>query len=200
MTATPLHTEPELLAKVAMGDERAFRTIYEKYHRRIYTYALQILHSDVQAEEVTQEIFLKLWTQSATLHTIDNLEGWLKTMTRNRCLNLFRRIVLEAKHDHDLSKNYKESHNETEESILLNDTRNLLNAAIELLPAQQKEVYQLCHVEGLKYEEAAERLNISPNTVKTHMKRALASVREHIRNNTDIAAIVAVYSLMGRFL
>jgi RNA polymerase sigma-70 factor (family 1) len=195
MTIVPLHTEQELLAKVAVGDERAFRTIYEKYQKRIYTYSLQILHSDVQAEEVTQEIFLKLWTQAAALHNIENLEAWLKTMTRNRCLNLFRRIVLEAKHDHDLSRNYVESHNETEESILLNDTRNLLNAAIELLPHQQKEVYQLCHVEGLKYEEVAERLNISPNTVKTHMKRALSFLREHIRNNTDIAAILIIFKL-----
>jgi RNA polymerase sigma-70 factor (ECF subfamily) len=130
------------------------------------------------------------------LTTIDNVEAYLRTLTRNRCLNVLRRIVLENKSDRELSKNYVDAHNETEESILLNDTRNLLNAAIDLLPEQQRQVYLLRQSEGLKYEEIAIRLNISINTVKTHMKRALASLRIHVSTNTDVAVILIILKLL----
>jgi RNA polymerase sigma-70 factor (ECF subfamily) len=130
------------------------------------------------------------------LITIDNVEAYLRTLTRNRCLNVLRRIVLESKSDKELSKNYVEAHNETEECILLNDTRNLLNAAIQLLPEQQRQVYLLCQSEGLKYEEVAARLDISTNTVKTHMKRALASLREYISTHTDVAVILIIFKLL----
>ncbi|MNY30981.1 RNA polymerase sigma factor [compost metagenome] len=77
----------------------------------------------------------------------------------------------------------------------MNDTRNVIKQALELLPAQQKEVYRLCHQEGLKYEEAALRLNISVNTVQTHMSRALKFLRTHLKNNTDIVAVLIVMKL-----
>ena len=106
------------------------------------------------------------------------------------------KVVSEKKADVELTRNYSEAHNETEEAILLQDTRKVLNNAIDLLPQQQREVYLLCQTEGLKYEEVAAKLNISTNTVKTHMKRALASLREHVRNHTDIAAVLILFRLL----
>jgi len=196
MTITPLYDEIELLAKTASGDQFAFRILYEKYSKKIYTLSVRLLHSEILAEEVRQEVFLKLWMLGTELTTIDNVEAFLRTLTRNRCLNVLRRIVLENKSDRELSKNYVDTHNETEESILLNDMRNLLNAAIDLLPEQQRQVYLLCQSEGLKYEEIAIRLNISINTVKTHMKRALASLRIHVSTHTDVAVILIILKLL----
>jgi RNA polymerase sigma-70 factor (ECF subfamily) len=196
MTIAPLYDESELLAKTASGDQFAFRILYEKYSKKIYTLSVRLLHSEILAEEVRQEVFLKLWMLGTELTTIDNVEAYLRTLTRNRCLNVLRRIVLENKSDRELSKNYVDAHNETEESILLNDTRNLLNAAIDLLPEQQRQVYLLRQSEGLKYEEIAIRLNISINTVKTHMKRALASLRIHVSTNTDVAVILIILKLL----
>ena len=196
MPIKPLFNESELLAKIAGGDELAFRILYEKYSKKIYTLSVRLLHSAILAEEVRQEVFLKFWMLGSDLTTIDSVEAYLRTLTRNRCLNVLRRIVLENKSEKELTKNYVEAHNETEESILLNDTRNLLNAAIELLPEQQRQVYLLCQSEGLKYEEVAVRLNISINTVKTHMKRALTTLRGHVSNHTDVAVIIIILKLL----
>lgn len=196
MADITLGDEAELLAKIATGDQHAFKVIYERFNRRIFTYCVRMLDAEVLAEEVMQEVFLTFWRMGDELLLIRNAEAYLRTLTKNRCLNVLRRVVLENKADRELTKNYVEYHNETEESILLNDTKNLINAAIELLPGQQREVYQLCQNDGLKYEEVAKRLGISINTVKTHMKRALAAIRAYVEANTDVGIILILLKLL----
>lgn len=196
MSVSPVENESELLAKVARGDQRAFRMIYDRHGKKVYTYALQLLHSEVEAEEMVQEVFLKVWLMGKKLSQISNLEAYLRTLTKNRSLNVLRRMVLEGKIEEALGLEWREESNDTEDEILISDVRNVLTKAIDLLPQQQKQVYQLCQQEGLKYEEAAERLNLSPMTVQTHMKRALKSVRAYVKANTDIAVVLVIFKLL----
>ena len=196
MSLKPLYNDVELLQKIAHGDQRAFRTIYDRYSRKVYIFALRILNSESLAEEVMQETMLKLWQMGSDLETIHQLEPYLHTVSRNYCYNIFRRQKLEFKFDAELSKDWAETHNETEESILLNDTRKVLQDGIALLPQQQRLVYQLCHQEGLKYEEAAERLNLSAHTVQSYMKLALRSLRSYVSQHTDVAAILIIFKLL----
>lgn len=196
MGVRSLHNERELLCKTAERDQRAFKILYEKYSPKVYAHALHLLHDEQLAEELVQEVFFKIWRMDEGLLAINSLDAYLKTTTRNRCLNVIRRIVLDGKADKIITANYVEAHNETEEAIILNDTRNAINRAIDLLPPQQKEVYSLCHLQGLKYEEVADQLNISVNTVQTHMRRALKFLRHHLKNNSDIAALLIVMKLL----
>ena len=188
--------ERELLAKIAVRDEFAFGTIYYQYHKKIYTFSLRLLKSKQLAEEVVQESFLKIWLMGDALHKVSNVEAYLVTLARNRSLDALRRQQREAKAGFTTAKLWTEEHNETEESIILNDTKELLQAGIELLPPQQKMVYQLCHHEGLKYEEAAEKLNLSPLTVKTHMQHALRFLRAHILKNSDMAVAILLLKIL----
>jgi len=196
MSVKPLYNDLELLQKIAQGDQRAFRTIYDRYSRKVYIFALRILNSETLAEEAMQETMLKIWQMGSDLETIHQLEPFLHTVSRNYCYNIFRRQKLEFKFDAELSKDWVETHNDTEESILLNDTRKVLQDGVALLPQQQRLVYQLCHQEGLKYEEAAERLNLSPHTVQSYMKLALRSLRNYVSQHTDVAAILIIFKLL----
>lgn len=195
MTVAPFINERELLGKTAERDQRAFKILYDRFSPKVYTHALHLLHSIQLAEEMVQEVFLKVWRMGNGLLEINNLDAYLKTTTRNRCLNVIRRLILDGKADKAITALYVEAHNETEETIILNDTRQIIAEAMELLPPQQQEVYRLCHQEGLKYEEAAKKLNISVNTVQTHMSRALKFLRNHLKNNSDIAALLIVMKL-----
>ena len=185
----------DILGNLAKGDAVAFNEVYEKFNKRIYTVALKMLKAKEVAEEVTQEVFLKLWRHDQQFNDFDHLEAWLRTTARNLSLNAFRKLVLERKLGDQVFLQFSESQNITEEAILLNDARRQLEAAIEKLPMQQREIYILCQQEGLKYEEVAERLNISVNTVKTHMKRALASVRISMKTSIDVAALIILLKL-----
>lgn len=191
-----LALERELLVKIAVRDELAFSTIYYQYHKKIYTFSLRLLKSKQLAEEVVQESFLKIWLMGDALIKISNIEAYLVTLARNRSLDALRRQQRESIAGFTTAKLWTEEHNETEESIILNDTKELLQAGIELLPPQQKMVYQLCHQEGLKYEEAAEKLNLSPLTVKTHMQHALRFLRAHILKNSDLAVAIVLLKIL----
>ena len=195
MTVKSLFNNSGILGNLAKGDASAFKEVYGKFNKKIYTVVLKMLKSKVLAEEVTQEVFLKLWRYNQQFNDFDHMEAWLRTTAKNLSLNTFRKVALEKKLSEQAFRQFNETHNITEEAILLNDTKKQLGAAIEKLPSQQREIYILCQQDGLKYEEVADRLNISVNTVKTHMKRALASIRSSMKTSINLAALIILLKL-----
>ncbi|HWV70635.1 MAG TPA: RNA polymerase sigma-70 factor [Pseudosphingobacterium sp.] len=187
--------ERELLDRISKGDQSAFKIIYNKYQGDVYARALYLLKSHILAEEVLQEVMLKLWLTAGNLTEDTNLSAYLTVLTRNRSFQVLRRKVLEAKTDIQLGRGWTESHNGTEEEILLADTRKLLNDGIALLPPQQKMVYELCRLEGLKYEEVAQKMNLSTETVKSYMKLALRFLRTYLKEHTDLTVILILFKL-----
>lgn len=187
--------EQMLLSKIAKGDQHAFRIIYDRFAKKIYVFAFRILNSDLLAEEVMQETMLKIWQMGEELQTVVYLESYLKTISRNKSFNVLRRIKLEVKAGQERGKTWEEAHNETEEQILLSDTRKVFQDGLNLLPEHQKLVYELCHLEGLKYEEAAKRLNLSPLTVQTYMKHALRNLRNYVSKHTDVAVLLIIFKI-----
>lgn len=180
--------EKKVLNHVSDGDERAFQALFDHYRAKVYTYALKIVKCEDQAEDILQDVFLKVW-QHQNLGDIVNFEGYLRTMTKNHVLKFFRRQQLEQQNSNKLRNEWSEAHNETEECLLLHDSQHLINEAIAHLPPKQKLVYDLCKNQGLKYEAAAKILSVSPLTVKTHMQHSLRFVRKYLSKYTDIANI-----------
>lgn len=195
MAITPLYSEQELLAKVAKRDEYAFGLLYNQYNKKVYGFALQLLNSEILAEEVMQVTMLKLWQMEEGLTAIQNLDAYLRVTSRNISYNMLRRLKLEQNASETLGREWLEEHNETEEQIFLKDTKKILQEAIDALPPQQKLVYKLCHEEGMKYEEVAKKLNLSPLSVQTYMKLALRFLRTYIGKRTDVAALLIIFKL-----
>jgi len=195
MSITKHPDESELLVKIAGRDQRAFKMIYDHYRPLVYSFALKYLKSAEQSEEVVQEVFLKIWRLQDQLLTIHTLDSYILTMTRNRSFDFLRRMKLEFVHMEPLSFHIDHSSNDTEEGILLRDTKRVLDAGIALLPPQQRLVYTLCHIEGKKHEDVASELQLSPETVKRHMKLALKFLRSYLGKHTDISAILIILKL-----
>jgi len=183
------------LTRVANGDHEAFRQIFDLYSPRVYRFALKYLKSSDQAEEIVQEVFVRLWKNSKMLPDVKNLDHYLFVLSRNLAFDQLRRQEIQARHAEELQTDIDDSANVTEEAILLDETRRILDEGIAKLPPQQQRVYQLCHQCGLKYEEAAEQLNLSPQTVHRHMKLALRFLRKYLQNHADLAVIFAIFQL-----
>jgi len=195
MAVKSLDNQTEILTKISKGDHHAFKVLYDHYYNSIYAYALYLLKQDILAEELVQEAFLKLWLQGEKTSHILNPESFLVTIIRNQSLNQLRKMKLETSTSRNQASTWEESHNETEESIMLNDARAILNKGIAGLPKQQRLVYELCYQQGLKYEEAAKELGLSKDTVHSYMKLALKHLREFIAQNTDIAVLAIIFKL-----
>jgi len=188
--------EKSLLARITLGDETSFRIVFDRHRKHIYSYALKIVKSEIFAEEILHDVFMKIWHHENAAE-IDHLEHYLKTITRNITFNVLRRIKLEVRVNHELSYSWAETHNETEEAIIGNEASKLLNEGIDLLPPQQKLVYILCRDEGLKYAQVAERLSISPLTVKTHMQQALRFLRNYVSKHSDLSMFVILLQIIS---
>ena len=195
MLINPLQNDLELKAKIARGDQYAFTLIYKRYYPIIYGFARHLLHDDEPAVDLVQETMLHIWQLGSKLDAVNNLEGYIKTFARRRAVDILRHRAVEQRADQMMGGKWKEGHNDTEEAILLGEGRKILQNGIDLLPRQQRLVYQLCQQEGLTYEEAAQRLGISSGTVKTHLKLGMRFLREHIKNNTDIAIFFILFKL-----
>ncbi|SHL62174.1 RNA polymerase sigma-70 factor, ECF subfamily [Chitinophaga jiangningensis] len=196
MAIPRLANEKQLLAKIANGDGHAFKVVYDCYYPHIYRFAFRILQSRSLAQEVLQETMLKLWQLGDQLHKIEYLEAWLHQVARHHAIDLLRKSALTARVQAVISDTFEERHNETEERILLNETRKILEEGIRQLPRQQHLVYQLCQQQGMKYEEVAALLNISHGTVQTHMKLALKSLRRYMQEHSDIAVLLIILRLL----
>jgi len=188
--------EYKLLRQVAQGNQHAFKLLYELHKKKVFNNAFYILKSEVLAEEILQEVMLKLWQNAGSLRPDSNISAYLLTLAQNQSFQILRRKVLEARTELAMGKAWTEKHNETEEEILLADTRKILTEGIALLPAQQKMVYELCHIQGLKYEQAAQHMNLSVETVRSYMKLALRFLRAYLKTHTDIVALLVIFRLI----
>jgi len=186
-----LHNEQELIQLISKGDENAFIKIYNFYHNRIYGIALKLTRSTTIAEEIVEEVFLKIWLKSASLSEVQNFQAYLFTITRNHVFKVLRQIAKNYKivllQENDLSL----SHNNSEDYILEKENNSLLNKAIDRLPKQQKEVYTLIKDQGLKREEAAEFLHLKPETVKFHLAQAMKNIRSFCAIHIDLIVIIS---------
>lgn len=196
MAIKPLYDESELLHKIAAGDALAFKQVYLAYYDKIFKFAYRLLGGKEPAREVVQETMLHLWQLGYKLKAIESLEAYLKTVAKRRAVDLLRRKVREEKAEKQLGAAYRDGHRETEESILLNETRRILEDGIQLLPKQQRQVYRLCQQQGLKYEQAAAQLNLSHGTVQTHMKLALKFLRTYVQEHSDVAVLLIIFRLL----
>ena len=189
--------EDKLLA-LASGNHHAFRQIFDFYRNRVYGYALRYLKSEELAEEIVQEIFLKLWLNRKKTNEISNFGGYLRRLSVNRVIdeirsqNSKRNAVLKSIQD------WSEQDSTTEKRIYDKDSASYINNLLLQLPKQQRLVYTLCNIEGLKQKEVAEKLQLSTSTVKNHLKEAVKNLRRLLADNPNLAISIIFTGLTLR--
>jgi len=173
------YEEKELLTRVARGDETAFHTLFSQYSHKVYHSALRLLQSASHAEDVLQEVFMKIWLGREKLPGINCFSAYLNTITRNHIYNALRKLageelLLEKLFSPPPAANRPDT---AIENMSLKELQDALQKVMATLTPQQKKVFELSRMEGLKHEEIALRLNISRETVKKHVSEALRIIR-----------------------
>jgi RNA polymerase sigma-70 factor (ECF subfamily) len=172
------YDEKTLLLQIAQGNEEAFAALFHQYRHKILYFAWRFLQSESKAEDVLQEIFLKVWTSREQLRDIRNFKAWLTTITRNHIYNALRRLGTEEVFITELARRAGPGHEDTtQNAISFNEMERALQKAVSNLTPQQQKVFELSRIQGLKHEQIAERLDISRDTVKKHMTDALRHIR-----------------------
>ena len=173
-------------------DEESFKCLFDNYKNRLYGYVLAITHSHYTAEEITQEIFIKLWLCRDILNQVGNLDGYIFTIARNKTLNHLRKAAYDVRLLKELQERASSANttNNVEERAMVAEYDRLLRDALALLSPQRRLVYVLSRQRGLNHEEIAHQLQLSRHTVKNHMVEALRFIRHYFVEHGSVLALL----------
>ncbi|MFA6083201.1 RNA polymerase sigma factor [Mucilaginibacter sp.] len=188
MSNLALPCEKELLLQVASGDEHAFSELFNTYHQHLGTHIYRITDSVELAEEVVQDAFLKIWLNRKALTSVKNFKAYLFVISKNHALNCLRKLAKERIAQKSIEDN--EVALETANIIDNNDYYNLLDKAIDHLPPQQQKVYLLSRHDRLKYDEIANKMGLSRETVKKYLQVATLSITNFLQSNSNVMPLI----------
>ncbi len=164
-----------LFEKIQNSDAKAFEQLFNMHYLHLVAFANTFLHDIDNAENIVQNIFVKLW-ENREEYKIQSITGYLMVAVRNSCHNEIKR------QQHQRTYELNNDNQEIIEHVNYSDSgvMNKINAIINQLPEQRKKIFKLNRLEGLKYREIAEKLNISQKTVETQMGKALKFLRDNL--------------------
>ena len=161
---------------------RRFRQLCDRHQHRVYTFSFYFLSNREDAEDVTQEVLVRLWERGREIEEED-LPAWITRVTRNACIDLLRRrrrLPFEASQDTlDRMVSLDPGPDTRLEAVEL---RRRLESALLHLPEAHRAVVVLREIQGLKYEEIGQALELPLNTVKVYLHRARRELRELLRD------------------
>ncbi|MBQ8530624.1 MAG: RNA polymerase sigma-70 factor [Parabacteroides sp.] len=171
--------EKELIIRLKQGSKEAFTTLYKQYWKQVYDFSCLYLTSVSAAEEVVQEVFIKVWESREFLREDDNFKGLLFIITRNMIFNQHRKKLNEDFYRVTVLAAMEKSY-DIEDEIETNNLREYIDLLIEELPPRRREIFNLSRKENKSYKEIALLLNISEKTVENQIHEALKFLKKNI--------------------
>jgi RNA polymerase sigma-70 factor, ECF subfamily len=166
--------EPTLiLQRVAGGDFAAFESLYDQYHRLVYSIAIRILENEAWAEDVTQNVFTKIWADPQNFRG-GNFSGWLARLTRNRTIDFMRSRQLRPESQLPDVLGFGSALNG---EVFANIDGDRVRSALRELPEEQRSLIMLGFFSGVTHEELAWRTGVPLVTVKKRIRSGLKKLR-----------------------
>lgn len=171
-------------------EKTTFAKIYSAYFPKLVRFSCEYVVSIEDAENIVQDLFMYLWEHREMLNSLSNLNAFLFTLTKNRCIDFYRhRVLVDRKkesldtlQERELKLKIEALEYFDENMFSINDIETLLDKAIDHLPEKCRQVFILSRMEGLKHEEIATQLNISVNTVQNHIVTALRKLKVELKD------------------
>ncbi len=162
------------------GSKEAFHFLYDAYGPKIHSFALSYLKNSADAEELLQEVFLKLWEIRSSLDSSKNIKSFLFKISINLIYDFIRRRNIEQAYiDYTEYVNHSSS-DKTWHEVIYNEMVNNLQLLVSKMPVQRQRIFRLSKEEGLSNDEISTQLNLSRRTVENQLYRAVSSLKEKL--------------------
>lgn len=179
MSKIILEDERAILEDVSRGNKNAFKVLYDNFSPSVFKVALHLLKDKEQADDIVQDIFIKLWSVRKTLPNVDSIENYLFIITRNTIFTYLKKQIRNAKSAPLWLNDISITENNFEINVEQKEYERIIVQSIQLLPPQQKQVYLLFEEEKMSYEQIASSMKLSKQTVKRHLALARKFIREY---------------------
>lgn len=179
------------------GSARALDYFYHQYSLRIYRKLLKMVRVDVIAEELVQDVFVKIWDKRHQIDPDLSFKSYLYTIAQNLVYDLYRKVARDERLQEVIKAANSELYMHVEEGVFLKETSEILNQAINNLPSQQKLVFTLCKLEGKSYEDASATLGISTSTINSHIVKATRSIKGYMFREQNAAFFFAISIILA---
>lgn len=181
--------DAELAFRINKGEKDAYRELFERYAPRILQFANSYLKSKADAEELVQDVFLKLWEKREILDHTKNIKSLIFKMTVNAVYDFIRRKNVESAFKDFVSEVSRESENTTWHKVIFDEMQLNLKNLLEQLPEQQRKIFILSKEDGLTNDEIAEKLSLSKRTVENHLFRAISFLKQHFQKEAVLSLL-----------
>jgi RNA polymerase sigma-70 factor (ECF subfamily) len=182
--------EKAMLTSLAKGSRVAFTQIFDLYYPSVFTYARKYLRSTEEAEEATQDVFIRIWNKRECLFEVENFSTYLFSVKKNIMARRLKYLVQNTSLDDDTAIQLTSSRYADDE-IRTTQVTDAYHDALVALPPHQLKVFKLVKEEQMSYEQVGSALKISTNTVKFHMKEAFRLLRQRLKPFAPFLAMIA---------
>jgi RNA polymerase sigma-70 factor (ECF subfamily) len=159
------------------NEEEAFRKVFDQYYAGLCAVAMFYVDDPDEAEDIVQQLLIKLWEEKHIFQVYSSIKGYLRQSIRNHCLNyLSRRSTLKRKMQQMVTE---EDVTQGLDFLLDEEARAVFQEALDSLPGQGRKALELVYFSGKSYKGAASTLNVSVNTIKSHLRNALRQLKDN---------------------
>ncbi len=177
------HTDQELVEALKSGDHQAFERLFIKYAQKLFNFSKSYLRSENDAEEIVQEVFLKIWNNRLSLKTDTSFQSYLFTIAFNAIKKSFNKKVKTENFKHEVLETIRNEEKPDDFEANYQYLLEKLNEVIENLPERRKEIFIKRKKEDKSIKQIAEELNISIKTVENQITAAIKQIKQELQND-----------------
>lgn len=181
--------DADLVHRIKYGNKDAYQELFERYAPRIFQFAHSYLKNEADAEELVQDVFMKIWEKRKTLDATQNIKSFIFKIAINTIYDFIRRKNVENAFNDFVKTNHESNSNSTWDTVIVNEMLGTLKELVAQLPEHCRKIYRLSKEKGLSNDEIAQKLGISKRTVENQLYRATAFLKKHFKNESAVALL-----------
>lgn len=190
VSSQTIHNEKELLLMVSEGDQSAYQQLFHHYWDHIYSTALMFTKSPELSEDLSQDIFARIWLKREKLAEVQQFDDYLFITARNLIFDHLRKKVFSGGYDEYFQEYFRDAALSPDQKLEFKEFEKSIQKAIEDLPQQQQTAFRLSRFQGLSHEEIARQMGVSRQTVKSYIVRSIVSLRKMLKEYPENPMIV----------